>query len=270
MSELPVPIEQLVEVAELAARTACEVATSRLTAKRDVNFKGYRDIVTDADIAAQASIAATIRNHFPDHGFLTEEDDLTLPTTGPVIWIIDPVDGTTNYSRQLPVFCTSIAAAIQSPDGVPQLVAAAIYDPLRDEMFSSGKGLGSRLNDRPIQVSAISSLADAAFGIDFGNSDEVRHSTFEAARQLANEVNTVRAFGSAALGLAWVAAGRLDIYYNAALKPWDIAAGQLIIEEAGGRLSIPGSASWKMDTHDYPVLSSNNSLHETLLVTFQP
>ncbi len=263
------PIRELMTVAESAARRAGHIARELLETERTVQSKGFRDIVTDADLAAQSAIVETIGANFPDHGFLTEEDDPTLTTSGPITWIVDPVDGTVNYSRQLPLFCISVAAVQVDESSAVRPVASAVYDPLRDDLFVAGAGHGARLNGRTIQVNTTVRVSDAVFAIDFGHADAVRRASFHQAVRLADEVTTIRAFGSAVLALAWVAAGRLDAYVNNALKPWDLAAGQLLIEEAGGRVSLFDGDALYLDHADYAGLGSNELLHDSLLRILQ-
>jgi myo-inositol-1(or 4)-monophosphatase len=187
-----------------------------------------------------------------------------------VTWIIDPVDGTTNYSRRLPLFCVSIAAVTIDADGAVQPLAAAVYDPLRDELFSAGRDLGANLNGTPLRVSETATVAEAIFALDFGHSDAVRAASMDQLARLAGEVTTIRAFGSAVLALAWVAAGRLDAYLNNALKPWDLAAGWLLTTEAGGRVSPLDGSPLLPDRGSYPGLASNASLHDALLRAIRP
>lgn len=259
-------VTRLVEVASAAARAAGEDVQARLQRERVIDVKGYRDIVTDADVAAQAIIVGMIRETFPDHGFLVEEEDPELPVAGPVVWIIDPIDGTTNYSRGVPVFCVSIAAVTTDASGTVRPLAAAVYDPLRDELFSAGYGQGSRLNGAPLQVSSTATVAEAVVALDFGHSDTVRTVSLVHAERLANDVTTLRAFGSAVLALAWVAAGRLDAYLNNALKPWDYAAGWLLIEEAGGMVTLLDGMA-RLDRGSSAGLGSNRTIHQALIAT---
>lgn len=258
-----VELSALLEVATRAARAAGADVRTRLGLPRTVDAKGYRDIVTDADVAAQGIIVKTIRDAFPNHGYLVEEADPSLATSGPIVWIVDPVDGTTNYSRGIPLFCVSIAAVAADPAGGFRPLAVAVYDPLRDELFNAAAGQGARLNGAPLQVSRVATPAEAVFALDFGHSDSVRADSVAQVGRLAAEVTTIRAFGSAVLGLAWVAAGRLDAYLNYALLPWDYAAGWLLIEEAGGTFTLLDSPP-RLDRQSYPGLGSNRLLCSAL------
>ena len=269
-------ISKLVEVAEIAAYEAGNLALELSSQPLHITNKGYRDIVTDADLAAQSKITEIILNNFPDHGFLTEEKDTSLPTTGPIIWIVDPIDGTTNYSRQIPIYSVSVAAAVGlSPKNSGQstslgeVLSGAIYDPGRKELFSGGLGLGSQLKiqsegfKRPIGVSTCPNLESAMVGLDWGRSYVKRSSMLSDLGRFIHTVNSVRAMGSAALALAWVAAGRLDIYYNAGIGPWDVAAAKVIINEAGGLVSNSDGSTWKLG--DKGCIASNGRFHDAFL-----
>jgi len=226
-------------VATATAQEAGTLIRDRWQGPRQVENKGFRDLVTDADIAAQALITDRIRSAFPDHGFLAEEEDAALPQDGAVTWLVDPIDGTSNYSRQVPVFCVSIAAVESG-----HVVAGVVYDPMRDELFSARRGAGAWLNKRPVQIAPTPSLSAAVLALDLSRDPQTRDQLFTWLRTIGHQVHTVRAIGSAALALAWVGAGRLDAFVNAGASPWDIAAGGLIVSEAGGLLTDPAGAPW--------------------------
>lgn len=231
------PYLDWLHLAEAAARQAGTLIRQMLDENVNVRSKGFRDLVTDADIASQKLITDMIRDRFPDHGFLAEEEDTDLPTHGPIRWAIDPVDGTSNYSHRIPTFCVSIGVAIQDEAGDDEVQAGVIYAPMLDEFYSAARGHGARLNGRPIHVSAVETLADVTLGLDWGRGETQRTVSFNALNQLGHRVTGLRAIGSAALALAWVAAGRYDAYINPSLGPWDIAAGGLLVTEAGGSLT---------------------------------
>jgi len=244
-------LDDMLAVATQAALEAGELLRNKWAKPRQISEKGFRDLVTDADYASQAFIVKMIQTHFPEHGFLVEEEASNLLTSGPIIWIIDPVDGTTNYSHYIPVFCVSIAAVRRpsSPTGPddPEILAGVIYDPMQDELFQATAERGAMLNGKKIQVSDTSTLDKAIIAYDLSHHPEKRQTTLEMIQKIAHNVHTVRAIGSAALALAWVAAGRLDGYFNLSLKPWDVAAGKLLIQEAGGQVETVTGQPWHLE-----------------------
>jgi myo-inositol-1(or 4)-monophosphatase len=219
----------LLASAERALREAGRLIRQQWQQPHKRTHKGFREWVTDTDLAVQDLLTAQLQREFPDHAFLAEEEAPQLPADGRVRWIIDPVDGTSNFSRQIPIFSTCLAAAF---DGVVQV--AATLDPLRDELFTAIAGVGSQCNGRTLRVSKVTDPSQAILGLDWGHAPADRSETLRLLGRLAPEVHTVRAAGSAALALAWVAAGRLDAYFSVALKPWDYAGGALLVAEAGG------------------------------------
>jgi myo-inositol-1(or 4)-monophosphatase len=250
-------------VAETAALEAGALIRHKLAEPRTVASKGFRDLVTDADYAAQQCITELVRARFPDHSFLAEERDATLPRAGSVQWIVDPVDGTSNYSRGIPNFCVSVAVAANA-----QVIVGVTYDPMREELFSGVRGQGCTLNGQPVTVSPTASLADAIVSLDWGRRYEVRQASLLALLRFAHAVRSIRAIGSAALALAWVAAGRLDAYINFSLSAWDIAAGMLLIEEAGGAASDLGGLPLPL-AESTTCLGANRLLQSDLLALIQ-
>lgn len=250
----------LLETAQVAAAAAGNYLRDVWQKPRHIQSKGWRDLVTDADVEAQHIITELIRGRFPHHAFLVEEDDPTLPTAGLVQWIIDPVDGTSNFSRQVPIFSVSIAAAVAG-----QVVAGVVYDPLRDEMFSAAANQPTTLNNQPVQVSPVSELIQVIIAFDWSRAPTDRQLTLELLTRLAHRVHTIRAVGSAALAMAWVACGRLDTYFNAMLKPWDAAAGLLLVQQSGGQLTNLDGTPWLLDSPPQPCLVSNGVIHPLML-----
>jgi myo-inositol-1(or 4)-monophosphatase len=254
------------ETAVSSARAAGELIRARWSQPRQVKNKGFRDLVTETDLAAQKLITGTIREIFPEHGFLTEEADGDLPANGPVIWVIDPVDGTTNFSRSVPTFCVSIAAV----SNANELLAGAVYDPMRDEMFSAARDQGAWLQSRsgeqrPLTVSTVNTLSDALLALDWSRKPDLRRSTLDVLVAIAPLVHYVQAIGAAALALSWLAAGRVDGYFHWQLSPWDLAAACLIIQEAGGQISRPNGQPWHYSTQNSGIMASNGRLHQTIL-----
>lgn len=268
---MSIDVIELMGVAEETAVATAQLILQKWSQPRTIKSKGFRDLVTDTDVAAQKLITDTIQARFPTHGFLTEEDDGDLPTSGPVIWVIDPVDGTTNFSRAVPSFCVSLGAVSETGD----LLAGAVYDPMRGELFSAARHHGAWLRDpsgeqRPLTVSQVDSIADVLFGIDWSRNPDLRQIALRVLAQIAPQVQDVRAVGSAALALCWLAAGRFDGYANMQLSPWDLAAACLIIQEAGGQISEPTGEPWHYSPLNSGVIASNGRIHQTLLENILP
>jgi myo-inositol-1(or 4)-monophosphatase len=263
---------RLLEVAQQAALNGGRMARQLLERPRSVSSKGRRDIVTDADIAVQALITQQIRAAFPNHGFMPEEANSDLPTEGPVLWIIDPIDGTTNYSRDLPIFAVSIAAIRNSspePAALDDVLAGVIYDPMHEELFTAVAGGQFFANDREVRVSSIKTLAEAIVGIDWSFETDIRQRNLEVTANLVHDVDVLRTIGSAALALAWVAAGRTDGYINFSLKPWDVAAAGLMIQLAGGTITGVEGEPLLLEPQGLACLASNTHLHQLLTARLQ-
>lgn len=270
MNSIPEPTS-LLDTARQAAYETGALIREKWNQPREIKSKGFRDLVTDTDVAAQKLITDLIRAQFPDHGFLTEEDDTRLPVDGPVIWVIDPVDGTTNFSRALPSFCVSIAAVSKAGE----LLAGVVYDPMRDEMFSAARNQGAWLQwgtgeQRPLSASQVDVLDDALFALDWSRNPNLRRSALEILVTIAPLVHDVRAIGSAALALCWLAAGRVDGYLHLQLSPWDTAAACLIIQEAGGQISRLDGQPWQYSLQNQGIIASNGRLHQTILAYILP
>lgn len=219
-----------VNIAMPAAREAGRIMLRNLNRldKLNITSKRKNDFVSDVDRMAEAEIIRTIQRVYPDHGILAEESGASGGDENQ--WIIDPLDGTTNYLHGFPQFAVSIAFRQRG-----RLESGVIYDPLREEMFVGSRGHGAYLNDRRIRVSACSSLTGALLGTGFPfRSAEQTSTNLECLRVMMSRCQDVRRAGSAALDLVYVAAGRLDGFWESGLSPWDIAAGALIIQEAGG------------------------------------
>jgi myo-inositol-1(or 4)-monophosphatase len=263
-------LKGLESLAKELALEAGELSLEKWHQPLNVREKGFRDVVTDADYTVQALITSRIKKQFPDHGFLTEEEDSSLQKEGSIIWVIDPIDGTTNYSRHIPTYCVSIAAvklniagnhnpnASNPSEPDHTVLAGAIYDPFRKELFYGARGHGCYINDKPLSTSYVASLDTAVVGLDWSRDSRRRSQMLEAVSRLLNQVQTVRAVGSAALALAWIAAGRLDAYCNLALSAWDVVAAELFIHEAGGKLTDISGGLWRL--HDHGCLATNSHL----------
>jgi myo-inositol-1(or 4)-monophosphatase len=215
-------------IAEDAARRAGQLLAERFTGERTIEYKGGIDLVTDADRAAEALVLGVLRQHYPHHAVLAEESGATQGSG--LRWIIDPLDGTTNYAHQVPHFCVSIG--VEGPEG---LLAGAIFDPMLGELFSAAKGQGATLNGRPLRTSGCTEMARALLCTGFPyDVHQKPEGPLGLLRRFIVRAQGMRRTGSAALDLAYVAAGRFDGYFEFGLKPWDEAAGALLVQEAGG------------------------------------
>jgi myo-inositol-1(or 4)-monophosphatase len=240
-----------------AAIGAGRIIAERYPGGRAVTMKGFRDLVTDADIAAESFIVGLIKERFPGHAILSEEAGGDAIGKG-YTWVVDPLDGTTNYAHRHPVFAVSIGVL----EGEEPLVGV-IHDPLRDQTFVAHRGAGARLNDVPIHTSGIMELKNAMVGLDWGHENEVRERMLDYLHRVLPRCGTLRASGSAALALAYVAAGWLDAYFQPGLKPWDAAAGILLVKEAGGRCTTIQGAPYRVQLPD--CVATNRFIHDALL-----
>jgi myo-inositol-1(or 4)-monophosphatase len=224
-----------------------------------IDKKGTTDLVTEVDLAVEQMFRALIAERFPDHQVLAEEMGGASSVPPGPCWVFDPIDGTTNYAHGVPIFCASLALEI---DGVPEV--AAVYDPNRKELFTAERGGGAFLNGAPIRVSSAAQLVDALLVTGFPYDVHARIDEIVGLfGAFVAKARAVRRLGSAAIDLCWVAAGRMDGFWEADLKPWDIAGGALIAAEAGGRVTdIDGRAFTSRGGH---VLASNGHLHESML-----
>jgi len=222
-----------------------------------IDKKGAFDLVTEVDVAAERMIRALIAERHPTHGVLGEE--LGGPSTpSAAIWMCDPIDGTTNFAHGLPVFCSSIALEL---DG--ELEVGAVYDPMRDELFTASRGDGAFLNGKRLSVSRTTTLMDALLvtGFPYSMQPKLEEMVALFARFLSAS-HAVRRLGSAALDLCYVAAGRFDGFWEEGLNAWDIAAGVLLVREAGGLVTDLAGAP--LDLRSGRILATNDLLHEQM------
>ena len=253
----------LLTTAVEAVVRAGDVMMSRFGQAMRVDKKGAIDLVTEVDVAIEREFRALIAGRFPDHAILGEElGGSELPPAGPC-WVFDPIDGTTNFAHGLPIFCSSLALEI---DGVAEI--AAVYDPTRKELFSAERGGGARLNGRPLRVSPVNELVDAmlvtGFPYDVHSRVDEIVGLFAA---FVGKAQAVRRLGSAAIDLCYVAAGRMDGFWESDLKPWDIAGGALIVAEAGG--TVTDLAGGGFTSRSRQVLASNGWLHDAMLAVIR-
>jgi myo-inositol-1(or 4)-monophosphatase len=245
-----------IETARDAGRLLLE-KFGRITA---ITKKGDINLVTEADLASEALIIDRIKSHHPKHSILAEESGEAVVVGGDLAWkwIIDPLDGTTNYAHGYPCFCVTLALEHNG-----EVVIGVTYDPTRDELFAAEKGQGASLNGRRIKVSETENLGDSlivtGFPYDFKErADFTRHFSDFLLRSRG-----IRRDGSAAIDMAYVACGRFDGFWEEGLNPWDVAAGYLLIEEAGGRVSYYDGAEFSI--YRPPICASNGIIHSQML-----
>jgi len=226
-----------------------------------VEYKGEVDIVTEADRASETLIVNRLREQYPDHAVMAEESG---DYCGHSVyrWYIDPLDGTTNFAHNFPVFCVSIGL---ERDG--ELILGVIYDPLREELFSAEKGRGAHLNQQQIHVSGVSQLEESLASTGFPSNKRHKSINIHFYHQISMRSHGVRRAGSAALDLAYVAAGRLDCFWEFNLHPWDMAAGKLMIQEAGGCVTDMMGQPHLLSSAS--IAASNRLLHLQLIEAFQ-
>lgn len=252
----------MLQLAVDTARAAGEILSRHYGQPHEIKVKGPRDITTEADLAAQVAAIDLIRARCPGAHFVAEEDSAALAGAGqpPEVpsWYIDPLDGTTNFARGLPGFSVSVAMTQHG-----HIQCGAVYDPLLDNMFSAARGQGAYLNGRRLQVSACADMAEAVSLLDWPREPAQRRRSADFLHVLSGRVDTVRSTGSAALSLCYVAAGWADVYYQYTLMPWDVAAGILLVEEAGGRVTDMGGRPYRLHQPDW--LVTNGHLHAAML-----
>lgn len=252
---------QLLEVAQLAARAGAVELMSwrgRFTSRE----KARADLVTEADLASQQAVFGVIAEHFADHALLGEENPGSLRDllAQPVCWVVDPLDGTTNYVHGFPAFAVSVAAVVEG-----KITAGAIYDPLADEMFAGAAGEGAQVNGQPMEVSRARGLNEALLAMSLParvagpDSPDIRDFL-----RLVGNTRGIRRTGSAALNLAYVAQGRLDGFWARQISAWDVAAGVLLVELAGGR--VTGCDGEPLDlANPHLAATSSDELHQAVL-----
>jgi len=226
----------LLNVAVMAARRAGAILIRNLVKleKLKIEKKGRNDYVSEADRAAERAVIDVIQKHYPEHAILAEESGAQGDAAADTVWIIDPLDGTTNYLHGFPVFAISIGVQVNG-----RMAHAVVYDPMRQELFTATRGAGAQLDDHKIRVSGRNELEHALVGTGFPYrlADSELEPYLEMLGKVLKNTSGVRRPGAAALDLCYVAAGRLDAFWETGLAPWDLAAGSLIIREAGGIVS---------------------------------
>lgn len=251
----------MTQVAVDAALKAGEILVKGFGTSYQKSLKpGIQNYVTEFDHAAEKCLIDSIKEHYPQHAVLAEESG-SIPFHGAeVLWIIDPLDGTTNFAHDIPIFCISIAA-YRGEEGL----CGVIYQPMTKELFVAEKGGGSFFNHKKIQVSKTPRFAGGLGATGFPrNMDENPLNCIDHFIKIISDGTIVRNLGSAALNLAYVAAGRFDAYWAISLHPWDIAAGQLLIQEAGGQVSTYEGEIYSTLSGG-PLVASNRIVHEEIL-----
>jgi len=253
--------ENLVASMEAIAREAGHLLMEFFRQRVKIEYKGDADLVTVADRNSEALILERIRQQFPSHDVMGEEG-ARVDSGSDYKWYVDPLDGTTNFAHGFPVFCVSLAVDCRG-----ERVAGVIYDPTRDEMFSAELGAGAQLNHSKIHASATSRLAECLVATGFPSHKRHKNPNIYFYHQLTLRTHGVRRAGSAALDLCNVASGRFDGFWEFNLNPWDTAAGVLIVEEAGGRVTDFSGGTFQLASRE--TLASNGLVHEALLAEFK-
>ncbi len=233
-----------------------------------VSVKGPGDFVSQADLRAEASIREDLEKARPGYAMLMEESGASGSDKWSWRWIVDPLDGTTNFLHGIPHWAISIALEKRLPDGGSEIAAAVVYSPVNNEMFWAEKGVGAYMNDKRLRVAARRELKDAVFatGVPFATTSPSDQLAFaRSLSALMPQVAGIRRFGSAALDLAWTAAGRYDGYWEWGIHPWDVAAGMLIVREAGG-YATDGQGQERLSRS---IVAGNTHLHPKLLEVMQ-
>lgn len=261
----PIDTSYLALVATQAAMQAGQLLRKGFGSTFEIALKpGNHNFVTEYDHWAESIVLNTIRSHFPDHNILAEESGLSESPCSPYLWIIDPLDGTLNFANHIPQFVVSIGIAYQN-----EIIAGVIYQPMLNELFTAEKGKGAFMNGRQLSVSSVTKLDQAVVstGMPF-NVREDGNPYLDCFAKFVKQGSAMREIGSAALSLAYLAAGRFSAFWIDSLQPWDMAAGKLIVEEAQGRVThYDGNHHDIFSTKN--LLASNSHLHDSLISILQ-
>jgi myo-inositol-1(or 4)-monophosphatase len=254
----------LLNIAVRAARRAGEIIVRSLVRLEslEITSKGRNDYVSDIDRAAEREIIEIVRKHYPEHAILAEESGRS--GSHDTVWIIDPLDGTTNFLHGFPVFAVSIAVEQRG-----RLEVGVVYDPMRQEVFTAARGAGAHLENRRMRVSKQRTLEGSllATGFPYRQDEPYADEYFAMLRSLSGIVAGIRRPGSAALDLAYVAAGRVDGFWELGLKAWDTAAGTLLVQEAGGRVGTLGGAEYQLGAN---IVAGAPKVYEALIEVIAP
>jgi myo-inositol-1(or 4)-monophosphatase len=226
---------------------------------KEISFKGAIDLVTETDFESQQVILGIIREKFPHHSILAEEEGGIVAGASEALWIVDPLDGTTNFAHGFPFVCVSIALALSN-----ELTVGVVYNPVMNELFFASKGKGAFLNHRPIGVSQQTSLKQSLLGTGFSyNLAPIKKEVINRFSAFLSASQGIRRPGSAALDLCYVGSGVFDGFWEQDLQPWDVAAGTVIVREAGGSVTDFSGAS--LDVNKKEILASNGLIHQQML-----
>jgi myo-inositol-1(or 4)-monophosphatase len=258
MSLKQTEIRRFVQFACKLSVAAGKILKRGFTHHHKIDYKGRINPVTDYDLKSEQYITSHILRRFPVHDILAEESGAAVKKS-PFRWIIDPLDGTVNYAHGFPVYCVSIALEYEG-----DVIAGAVYDPERDELFHAGLGTGAYLNKKRIKVSSEKILNRALLATGFAyNIDTARRNNLGLFARMVKKAQGVRRPGSAAIDLCWLACGRIDGFWELYLHPWDTAAAKLIVEEAGGRVSRFNGKHYSIFDRD--ILATNGQIHRTMM-----
>ncbi|KAI9917929.1 hypothetical protein PsorP6_012776 [Peronosclerospora sorghi] len=261
----------ILDVAIEAARAAGAHMKSHVSTSRIEKTKSSKhDLVTVIDKQCQDLVFATVQKAFPTHEFLGEESvapgseasarALEIQVSKEWLWIVDPIDGTTNFVHHRPASVVSVACAHRG-----DVVVGVIYDPYRDELFAAEKGKGASLNGQPMHVSQEASFSEALIGFGIGTKDAVRLPMLDCAREFSAKCRGLRLQGAAAIELAWTAAGRQSAFFELDLNSWDIAAGALLVMEAGGHVTNSDGSPFSLETRNIAATNNKGDIHSTLI-----
>ena len=262
MTRNPINSDQIKRVAVAAAYQGAGVLRERFGQANTVRKKSAVDLVTEADTLSEARIIEAIRSRFPDHGVMAEESG-TEKGDADYLWIIDPLDGTTNFAHQLPLFAVSIAFAEKG-----DITTGVVLNPMSGELFTATRQEGARLNGHPIRVSRVAGLNDSLLVTGFPyNVQDILQPVVDRFAKCLGTAQGIRRLGSAALDLCYVACGRFEGFWEENLKPWDTAAGMLIAEAAGAKVTDFNEQPYRIDGTE--IVATNGLIHEQLLETLR-
>ncbi len=249
----------MLEIAIRAAREAGQVLAALYARPHEIHVKGLRDILTEADLAAEQAALGVIRAGCPGALIVSEETHTQWDVRSEQpMWFVDPLDGTTNFARGLPMFSVSVGLAVKG-----QVQCGAVYDPLLDRLYYAERGQGAYLNNQRLAVSDRAKLDECLILLDWPRHQATREQSAKFLHRLAPQVDAVRSRGSAALGLCHVAEGSADVYYQYTLGPWDVAAGIVIVEEAGGKVTNLHGQPYSLDQPGW--LATNGLVHQAII-----